>query len=113
MQLYYQQVVHTGNDTLIKKLTWNEHGLQSNYGDVNGLQHINYGDDDYKTDVSKSITSVNKQYKYQSYKDACNGRTITHGSDTITHGGTPTNTPLVTSEQRFFVQMNDCNEKKQ
>ena len=53
----------TDNDTSIKKLTWNEHGLQSNYGDVNGQQQINYGDDDYKTDVSKSITLVNKLYK--------------------------------------------------
>ena len=90
-------IIDTNNDTSIKKLTWNEHGLQSNYGDVNGLQQINYGDDDYKTDVSKSITLVNKPYKYKSYKDACNGSTITHGSNTITHGTTPT-TPPVSSE---------------
>ena len=91
-------IIDTDNDTLIKKVALNDHGPQSNYGDVNGIQLINYGDDNDKTDVSKSITSVNKLYKYQSYKDVCNGRTITHGSDTVTHDDTPTTTPQVTSE---------------
>ena len=91
-------IIDTDNDTSNKQVTWNDHGPQLNYGDMNGIQRINYGDGNDKTDVSKSITSVNKPYKYQNYKDACNGRTITHGSDTITYGGTPTTNPPVTSE---------------
>ena len=90
--------IDTDNDTSIKKIIWDDHSLQSTHGNLNGIQQINYGDDDHKTDVSKSITSVNKTYKYYSYKDACNGNTITHGSNTITHGDTPTTTPLVSSE---------------
>ena len=31
----------TDNDTSIKKITWDEHGLQSTYGNVNGIQQIN------------------------------------------------------------------------
>ena len=92
-------IIDTDNDTSNKHVTWFDHGPQQ----------INYGDDSDKTDISETITlvnkpykyqstSVNKPYKYQSFKDACNGRTITHGSDTVTHGDTPTTTPQVTSE---------------
>ena len=66
------------NDNSNKNLTWNVHGFQSTYGDINGLQHINYGDVDHKIDITKRITLVNKMNKYQSYKDACNNNTITH-----------------------------------
>ena len=92
-------IIDTDNDTSKQHVTWVDHGPQQ----------INYGDDSDKTDISETITlvnkpykyqstSVNKPYKYQSYKDACNGKTITHGSDTITHRETPTTTPRVTSE---------------
>ena len=91
-------IIDTDNDTSNKQVTWNDHGPQLNCGSMNDIQRINYGVGNDKTDVSESITSVNKPYKYQSYKDTCNGRTITHGSDTITHGGNPTTTPPVTSE---------------
>ena len=30
--------IDTDNDTLIQKVTWNEYGLQSTYGDMNSLQ---------------------------------------------------------------------------
>ena len=33
--------IDNNNDILISKVTWNEHGLQSTYGDMNGLQQIN------------------------------------------------------------------------
>ena len=85
------------NNTSNQKVTWNEHGLQSTYGDMNGLQQINYGDDDHKIDISNRIVLGNKTYRYKSYKDACNGNIITHRSNTITHGTTPT-TPPITSE---------------
>ena len=81
-------IIDTDNDTSKPQVTWVDHGPQQ----------TNYGDDSDKTDISETITSVNKPYKYHSYKDACNGRTITHGSDTVTHGDTPTTTPQVTSE---------------
>ena len=99
-------IIDTDNDTSNKHVTWFDHGQQ----------RITYGDGSDKTDISetitsvnKTITSVNKPYKYQStsvkkpyiyqsYKDACNGRPITHGNDTITHRETPTTTPRVTSE---------------
>ena len=92
-------IIDTDNDTLKQHVTWVDHGPQQ----------IIYGDDSDKTDISKTITSVNKlykyqnmsvnkPYKYQSIKDTCNGRTITHESDTITHRETPTTTPQVTSE---------------
>ena len=81
-------IIDIDNDTLNKHVTWINHGPQT----------INYGDGNDKTDISKTITSMNKLYKYQSYKEKCNGRTITHGSDTITHCETPTTTPQVTSE---------------
>ena len=81
-------IIDTDNDTSNKHVTWINHGPQ----------RINYGDGNDKTDISESITSVNKPYKYQSYKDTCNGRTITYGSDTITHGDTPTTTPPVASK---------------
>ena len=60
-------IIDTDNDTLYKQMTWIDHGPQ----------RINYDDGNDKSDISKSITSVNKPYKYQSYKNACNGRTIT------------------------------------
>jgi len=40
---YSDTDIDTDNDTLIQKVTWNKHGLQSTYGDTNGLQQINYG----------------------------------------------------------------------
>ena len=40
------------NNTLNKKVTWNEHGFQSAYSDINGLHQIKYGDDDHKIDIS-------------------------------------------------------------
>ena len=66
------------NDNSNNNLTWNVHGLQSTFGDMNGLQQINYGDVDHKINITECITSVNKINKYQSYKDACNNNTITH-----------------------------------
>ena len=92
-------IIDTDNDTSKQNVTWIDHGPQQ----------INYGYDSGKTDISETIrlvikpykyqsTSVNKPYKYQSYKDTCNGRPITHGSDTITHRETPTTTQRVTSE---------------
>ena len=92
-------IIDTDNDTSKQNVTWIDHGPQQ----------ITYGDDSDKTDISKTITSVNKPYKYQStsvkkpymyqsYKDTCNGRPITHRSDNITHRETPTTTQRVTSE---------------
>ena len=92
-------IFDTDNDISNKHVTWFDHGPQ----------RITYGNDSDKTDIFETITSVNKPYKYQStsvktpymyqsYKDACNGRPITHGSDTITHRETPTTTTRVTSE---------------
>ena len=78
-----------------------DHGLQSTYGDRNGLQ-INYGDDDHKIDISDRIISANKKPIYTSYKDACSNNIITHGSNTLTHEGNTINhgnTPPVSSEQ--------------
>ena len=104
----------TDNDTSNNQVTWFNHGQQ----------RITYGDDSDETDISETVTSVNKPYKYQgssvkqpyiyqSYKDACNGRPITHGSDTITHHETPTTSKQITSEQHFYMRLNDRNEKKQ
>ena len=81
-------IIDTDNDTSKQHVIWVDHGPQQ----------INYGDDSDKTDISETITLVSKPYKYQSYKDACNGRPITHGSDTITYRETPTTTQGVTSE---------------
>ena len=75
--------IDTNNDTSIKKVTWNEHGPHSTYSDNND-----------KTDISENITSVNKTYKYKSYKDACSNNSITHRSNTITHGATPLPPPV-------------------
>ena len=79
----------------------NGHGLQSTYGDRNGLQQINYGDNDHKIDISDQIISAKKKHNYQSYKNACINNMITHRSNTITHGSntiTHGNNPLVSSE---------------
>ena len=92
-------IIDTDNDTSNKQVIWFDHGPQQ----------ITYGDDSDNTDISETITSVNEPYKYQgslvkqsyiyqSYKNACNGRTITHRSDTITHHETPTTSIRVTSE---------------
>ena len=92
-------IIDTDNDTLNKHVTWFNHGPQ----------RITYGDDNDKTDISETITSVTtpdkyqgssmkQPYIYQSYKDACNGKPITHGSDTITHHETPTTSIQVTNE---------------
>ena len=89
----------TDNDTSKKHVTWFDHGPQQ----------ITYGDGNDTTDISETLTSVTtpdkyqgssvkQPYIYQSYKDACNGRPITHGSDTITHHETPTTSIQVTSE---------------
>lgn len=66
------------NDTSNKKLTWNKHGLQSTYNDMNGLQQINDGGVDHKINIPERITLVNKMNEYQSYKDAFSNNTITH-----------------------------------
>ena len=92
-------IINTDNDTSNKHVTWFNHGPQI----------ITYGDGNDTNDISKTVTSVSTPYKYQgslvkqpyiykSYKDACNGIPITHGSDTITHHETPTNSIQVTSE---------------
>ena len=49
-------IIDTDNDTSKQHVTWVDHGPQQ----------INYGDDSDKTDISETITSVNKPYKYQS-----------------------------------------------
>ena len=77
------------------------HDIQSTYGDRNGIQIINYGDDDQKIDISDQIILVTKKPIYESYKDVCSNNIITHGSNTITQEGnnsTHGNTPLVASE---------------
>ena len=49
-------IIDTDNDTSKQHLTWVDHGPQQ----------INYGGDSDKTDISETITLVNKPYKYQS-----------------------------------------------
>ena len=79
-----------------------EHGIQTTYGDRNGLQIINYCDED-------RITLKTKKPKYNSYKDACMNNNITHRRDNITHAGndntTRAGTPPVTSEQYIIASM--------
>ena len=75
-----------------------EHGIQTTYGDRNGLQIINYCDDD----EPDRITPTTKKPIYNSYKDACMNNNITHRRDNITHAGndniTRAGTPPVSSE---------------
>ena len=60
-----------------------EHGIQSTFGDRNGLHIINYSDDD----ESDRIILATRKPIYKSYKDACSNNIITHGSNNITHAG--------------------------
>ena len=55
-----------------------EHGIQTTYGDRNGLRTINYCDEN-------RITPITKKPIYNSYKDACINNNITHRRDNITH----------------------------
>ena len=79
-----------------------EHGIQTTFGDRNGLMIINYCDKD-------RITSLTKKPIYNSYKDACMNNNITHRRENITHEGiddaTKVGTPPVTIEQHFIVSM--------
>ena len=60
-----------------------DHGIQTTYGDRNGLRIINYCDDE----ESNRITSATKKPIYNSYKDACMNNNTTHRRDNITHAG--------------------------
>ena len=72
-----------------------EHGIQTTYGDKNGLRIIDYGDEE-------RITSMTKKPIHANYKDACMNNTITRRRENITHAGidnaTKAGTPPVTSE---------------
>ena len=78
-----------------------DHGIQTTYGDRNGLRIINYCDDE----ESNQITSVTKKPIYNCFKDAYMNNNIIHGRDNITHNithagsnATNGNNPPVTSE---------------
>ena len=77
---------------------------QGTYGDEDDItlvQQGTYGDDNDIIDISETVTSVKKPYKYKSYKDACSGSKKPSSESTITYGRNPhhvSNRRQVTSE---------------